>query len=288
MRDGKPIFVRQRARVLNPPVAVADVPEIQEDVVPKTEVIADTDLQTSMSEASNGSAGGLTESSAVASNVEEALAAFDEKSYELDLFMTNVQSYISNHPYLRKDGHPKVHSYRSRLKNRDHLRDKIDRKIAEGRTINNSTIFSEITDLAGVRILHLFQEDFEAIDHVIRLRVDSQDWVLAEQPKAYTWDPEAAEFFKHYDLNVSTKDTSYTSVHYLLRPRPDSPVCCEVQVRTLFEEIWGEVDHRINYPMPSDSVACREQLKVLSKITGAGSRLLDSLQRVHRDHTKKV
>jgi ppGpp synthetase/RelA/SpoT-type nucleotidyltranferase len=58
-------------------------------------------------------------------------------------------------------------------------------------------------------------------------------------------------------------------------------LCCEIQVRTLFEEIWGEVDHQINYPFPSKSIACREQIKVLSKIVGAGSRLLDSLQRVH-------
>jgi putative GTP pyrophosphokinase len=101
----------------------------------------------------------------------------------------------------------------------------------------------------------------------------------------YTWDPEAAEYFKTFDLAVSEKPTSYTSVHYLIRPRKDSPLCCEVQVRTLFEEIWGEVDHQINYPVPSESIACREQIKVLSKIVGAGSRLLDALQRVHQAGT---
>jgi GTP pyrophosphokinase len=81
---------------------------------------------------------------------------------------------------------------------------------------------------------------------------------------------------------LAQKPTAYTSVHYLVSPRPDSSICCEVQVRTLFEEIWGEVDHRINYPKPSESIACREQIQVLSKIVGAGSRLLDSLQRVHQ------
>ncbi|WP_315782452.1 hypothetical protein [Bradyrhizobium sp. SZCCHNPS1003] len=30
--------------------------------------------------------------------------------------------------------------------------------------------------------------------------------------------------------------------------RPDSPLSCEIQVRTLFEEIWGEIDHQLNYP----------------------------------------
>lgn len=80
-------------------------------------------------------------------------------------------------------------------------------------------------------------------------------------------------------MEVIQRDTSYTSVHYLLKPRPDSHVCCELQVRTLFEEIWGEIVHRINYPTPTDNVACREQLMVLSKIVGVGSRLVDSIQR---------
>lgn len=80
-------------------------------------------------------------------------------------------------------------------------------------------------------------------------------------------------------LEVHVKDSFYTSVHYLVRPRPDSPHCCEIQVRTLFEEIWGEVDHTLNYPTPTDNIACREQLRVLTKVVGAGSRLVDSIFR---------
>ncbi|MFJ1306871.1 hypothetical protein [Agrobacterium sp. P15N1-A] len=133
-------------------------------------------------------------------------------------------------------------------------------------------------------MLHLFQEDFTAIDALIRRKVDEDgDWVFGERPKAYTWDPEAATFFRTFDLEVAEKSTSYTSVHYLVRPRADSPLCCEIQVRTLFEEIWGEVDHQINYPIPTESVSLREQIKVLSKIVGAGSRLLDALKRVQNE-----
>ena len=100
-----------------------------------------------------------------------------------------------------------------------------------------------------------------------------------EPPKAYTWDPEAQGFFASMGLEVQVKDSFYTSVHYLVRPRADSPHCCEIQVRTLFEEIWGEVDHTLNYPNPTDNVACREQLRVLTKVVGAGSRLVDAIFR---------
>lgn len=213
---------------------------------------------------------------------EEALLRFDSVRHELGIFMDGVLKFLGDHPDLRIGGKEIVHSYKSRLKDREHLRTKLARKRAEGRPVAPEDLFVRITDLAGVRIIHLFQEHFSQIDGLVRGKVEAGDWVLGERAKAYTWDPEAAEYFAKFDLEVLQKPTSYTSVHYLIKPRADSHLCCEVQVRTLFEEIWGEVDHQINYPAPTKSLACGEQIKVLSKLVGAGSRLLDSLYRVHQ------
>jgi putative GTP pyrophosphokinase len=212
--------------------------------------------------------------------LEELLGIFDRKRHDFSIFMEGVRAFIGLHPVLNDPERPVVHSYRSRLKDRGHLAEKIRRKERQGREISGENIFEELTDLAGVRILHLFQQDFAKIDSVIREKVGDGDWVLGETPKAYSWDPETVDFFGKYDLEVHKKESSYTSVHYLIKPRKDSILCCELQVRTLFEEIWGEVDHRLNYPTPTDVLACQEQLKVLSKIVGGGSRLLDSIQRV--------
>lgn len=214
--------------------------------------------------------------------IEGILSAYSAIMHELGLFMYVVERHIGENPNLVANGHRMVHSYKSRLKDKEHLRDKIVRKASEGKIITADNLYTKVTDLAGVRILHLFQEDFRQIDLVIRKKVADGDWFLDERPKAYTWDPEAADFFREFDLDVSQKPTSYTSIHYLVRPRSDSKLCCEIQVRTLFEEIWGEVDHQINYPVPTDQVSLREQIKVLSKIVGAGSRLLDSLKRVQQ------
>ncbi|WP_127564966.1 (p)ppGpp synthetase [Stenotrophomonas indicatrix] len=212
---------------------------------------------------------------------EDLLRAYDEIAHDLRIFSNGVVDYIGQHPTLVMPGDEVIHSYKSRLKDREHLRAKIARKEGEGRVITVDNIFDEITDLAGARFMHLFQGQFTQIDSVIRRRVELGDWHLSERPKAYTWDPEAAAFFRKHDLDTNEKASAYTSVHYLIRPRANSPLCCEVQVRTLFEEIWGEVDHRINYPKKTENLASREQIAVLSKIVGAGSRLLDSLTRVH-------
>lgn len=209
-----------------------------------------------------------------------ALAAFEERRHELSIFMKGVEGWFASHPKLTGGSNPTVHSVKSRLKDASHLRDKIIRKQADGDPITAENLFTRVTDLAGVRVLHLYQEQSKAIHAAILDKVENQrDWVFNEPPKAYTWDPEAQGFFADMGLNVHVKDSFYTSVHYLVRPRADSPHCCEIQVRTLFEEIWGEVDHTLNYPNPTDNVACREQLRVLTKVVGAGSRLVDAIFR---------
>ena len=63
-----------------------------------------------------------------------------------------------------------------------------------------------------------------------------------------------------------------------------SDVTCEIQVRTLFEEIWGEIDYTINYPHATNSIACKEQIRVLAKLVSAGTRLADSIFRTYDEY----
>lgn len=212
--------------------------------------------------------------------VELAIRAFVDKNHEFSIFMNGVSQWFSTHPKLCQSDFPIIHSVKTRLKNFEHLREKLSRKWDDADPINHENIFGRITDLAGVRVLHLYQDQFPNIHHEILSKVNElKDWYLPEAPRAYTWDPESKQFFEALDIAVQIKDSFYTSVHYLVRPREDSPICCEIQVRTLFEEIWGEVDHSINYPDPSSNLSCREQLRVLAKLVGAGSRLVDSIFR---------
>ena len=212
--------------------------------------------------------------------LDKILFAYEEVDHDLAIFMDGIRKWFDDHKRLRQPHSSIVHSVKSRLKDRDHLKDKICRKWAESDLITAENVFERITDLAGVRVLHLYQDQFPKIHAEILDKVERQkDWVLVEAPKAYTWDPETRQFFEELEVGVEIKESYYTSVHYVVRPRVDSPLCCEIQVRTLFEEIWGEVDHSLNYPDRSTNLACREQLKVLAKLVGAGSRLVDSVFR---------
>lgn len=217
------------------------------------------------------------------SQIETLLAVYDDSVNDIEILKRQVSDFFLLNKELNTGLPPSVHSVKARIKDRNHLKDKVERKLARGDDINIENLFDEITDLAGVRVMHLYQDQFEQIHNAIQGQIDKGYWILGERPKAYTWDPESIAFFNQFDLEVIQKESSYTSIHYLVKPHEKFPFYCEIQVRTLFEEIWGEIDHSINYPTPTDKIACREQLRVLSKLVGAGSRLADSIFRVHHD-----
>lgn len=217
--------------------------------------------------------------------ITEILEEYKAKDFQLDRFLSQVSDFFIKHPQLNQKPFPMVHSVKSRKKDCDHLKDKIMRKYKEGKTITKDNLFEKITDLIGVRVFHLHQEQFRIIHEVIQQNIAEGEWVYVEAPKAYTWDPESKKFYEKLGIPTELRDTLYTSVHYVVKlNNPSAFVACEIQVRTLFEEIWGEIDHAINYPYPTESIACKEQLKVLTKLTSTGTRLADSIFRSHQEY----
>ncbi len=219
-------------------------------------------------------------------SMEAIIERVQSELHSINLFRENTVRFFETHPNLTQSP-PIVHSVKSRMKDLQPLREKVHRKSSTEDPITPENIFDRITDIAGARVLHLFQTQFTQIHTAINEKLDSQDWVLYERPKAFTWDPESQDFFAAHGLSVEVRESLYTSIHYVIKPREDSPVSCEIQVRTLFEEIWGEIAHLLNYPEPTDSVTCRDQIGVLARLVGAGSRLADSIWRTYSDSSEQ-
>ncbi len=202
---------------------------------------------------------------------------YTQERYKFELFLNGVYDFFRLNPHLNDAEFPLIHSLKSRLKDPSHLEEKLQRKDNPENPITTENFFQRVTDLAGVRVLHLYQQQFADIHSAIMDKITDGDWILFEPPCAYTWDPESENFYKQLDITFKQKDSYYTSVHYVVMPKTGSPIKCEIQVRTLYEEIWGEIDHLINYPKPTDSISCKEQLRVLSKLSVTGTRLADSI-----------
>ena len=219
-------------------------------------------------------------------SIQKIMDVINERLHGIDLFRNNVAAFFETHPKLNGSP-PVIHSVKSRTKDLEHLREKIRRRSCPANPITPENVLEQITDIAGVRVLHLYPAQFSQIHQAITEQLENRDWVLHNRPKAYTWDPESKEFFASHNLQVEIKESFYTSIHYIVKPRPDSLLCCEIQVRTLFEEIWGEIDHLLNYPNPTDNVSCREQIRVLARLVGAGGCLADSIFRTHSEDARR-
>lgn len=204
----------------------------------------------------------------------------------LHVLLNQVVTSVSSSQKLQP---PLIHSVKFRLKDHEHLRDKLNRKMKEAIEkqkkfpYTTKNLFSKINDLAGFRIIHLHTTQFQEIDAELKNIFKEQAWVLHEGPSARTWDDESREYFKKIGIKVNKSPDLYTSVHYIIKANQDNPLTCEIQVRTLMEEVWGEVDHTINYPYKSKSHTCREQIKVLARVTSSSSRLVDSIFSSHKD-----
>ena len=210
---------------------------------------------------------------------QELLTAIVE-SYEADAagvvrLKDNLQRLLSEVPL--------VHSIRARTRDVDSLRGKLVRKLSKCKDdgvpfdIGPENLRQKVNDLVGVRLLHLNTSQFPDIDAAIRSLLTEQNYAIIEGPVARVWDNEYKEIFAAMGIATQANERMYTSVHYVVEESARSKRTAEIQVRTLAEELWGEVDHSMNYPKACAIGACREQIKVLARSTSACTRLVDSI-----------
>lgn len=181
------------------------------------------------------------------------------KDYELLIqqFSTHVQSAPSIAPH--------VHSVRFRLKDPLHLADKLVRKCLakeRPRNITPNTFFSAVdgvTDLGAVRILHLRRDEWRQLHDYFMAPAKLKGMSIVEKtahikpgkPDEYI----AAGRFEKSEIK-SDVESGYTSLHYIFKSSNGlhGELLFECQVRTLFEEGWGELDHQSNYPYKANSI----------------------------------
>jgi putative GTP pyrophosphokinase len=210
--------------------------------------------------------------------VDAIVARYKEDKEKAEKVTVGLQSLVAISKLT-----PLIHSVRARTKDPEHLRDKLRRKfsrcIREGIDfpITPDNLFETINDLAGIRLLHLRTRQFQEINEILIEQIEEERYEIIQGPEARVWDNEYKRYFESIGVKTIDSDRMYTSVHYVVQPNKRSKLTGEIQVRTLAEELWGEVDHSINYPRPYGDVACVEQIKVLARVTSSCTRLVDSI-----------
>lgn len=214
--------------------------------------------------------------------IEELVQKYISDRPDIERFTTTLRDNLQAPPLQGL-----YHSIRFRTKDPEHLRDKLRRKISKGIAsgqpfeVSVENLYDKVNDLSGVRLLHLRTDEFPLINTKLREVLDEHLYTVFQDAKARVWDDEYARYFESLGISVERNERMYTSVHYVVQANRKTRFTAEIQVRTLAEELWGEVDHAINYPHKTDRLACREQILVLARVTSSCTRLVDSIFRTH-------
>ncbi|EMW0391262.1 RelA/SpoT domain-containing protein [Bacillus cereus] len=203
----------------------------------------------------------------------------DYLSYKESLNAT--AEYLSN----RLRTHPEAHTVRSRVKDPEHLMDKIIRKIIREKKrdtnykIDISNYKTEITDLIGIRVLHLYKDQAAPIDKFIR-----DNWNLQETCTIYYREGDYSKQEEHENnesFNFKVHPCGYRSWHYLISSQATKDVhIAEIQVRTIFEEGWSEIDHQLRYPNHINDESLTKQLLVLNRVAGSADEMATVIREI--------
>ncbi|TDO72997.1 ppGpp synthetase/RelA/SpoT-type nucleotidyltransferase [Flavobacterium chryseum] len=179
---------------------------------------------------------------------------------------------------------PNVHSVRYRIKEAEHVIEKIIRKRIRdpNQIITIENYKSELTDLIGLRALHLFKEEWNSIHEFI-----TSTWELKEKPVANYRDGDSSDYKKEFeklDCDVKEHKYGYRSVHYIVETKPAKETYfAEIQIRTIFEEAWSEIDHTIRYPYDQDNPVFGQFLLILNRLAGSADEMGTFIQYLKKE-----
>jgi ppGpp synthetase/RelA/SpoT-type nucleotidyltranferase len=207
----------------------------------------------------------------------DILVLYDTQRPQLEAFRDSCQRLLES--LLKADG-INVHSVNSRTKDRDSLSEKLARPGKEYGSLD------DVTDLVGLRVITYFEDEVQRIGSLIE--------------REFTVDP---------DLSIDKREAlnpdqfGYVSQHYICRfnearlklaeHRHCSGFIAEIQVRTILQHAWAEIEHDLGYKAPGQ--VARPIRRRFSRLAGLleladaeFSRLRDDISQYKEEVREKI
>lgn len=160
---------------------------------------------------------------------------FDLNKERYESFSKTLRSLLNS--LILNDG-VNVHSISSRVKNRKSLEKKI---ISKG----SYSHIDDITDVIGIRIITHFADEVDIIAQIIEgeFKVDRANSI----DKRATLEPDRFGYLSlHYVIELN--DSRSILKEYI----PYKNLKAEVQIRSILQHTWAEIEHDIGYKSSSD------------------------------------
>src|SRR5205085_5434282 len=100
---------------------------------------------------------------------------------------------------------------------------------------------------------------------------------LKEKPVANYRDGDSVDYKKKFEevgCDVKEHPFGYRSIHYIVETKPAKKIYfAEIQVRTIFEEAWSEIDHTIRSHYDQDNPVFGQFLLILNRLAGSADEM---------------
>lgn len=166
----------------------------------------------------------------------------------------------------------KISKILSRTKTIKSVKDKIKRK-------NYSNPSKEINDLAGVRVVCAYENEFISIDKIVYKLFNIKDKVD-----------------KTDELGVDRM--GYHGIHYVvsLKPKDCQKDCielkdiyCEIQLRTVLQDSWSIVSHHLLYKNePAVPNRIKRDLNNVASLLEIAQQVFDRIQEKRKEYIKEI
>jgi len=153
-------------------------------------------------------------------DIKEIEKTYNEQKKEYETLINSIIDNITN-----KIKTP-IHSIKYRVKEFESFYNKINRK-------NYTQPFQECHDLAGIRIITLYKTFAVKIANSIK-----REFKIVEEVKREIKENEFAYKSIHLIVSLKNNKNNKNTLKNLV---------CEIQIRTILEESWAEIEHHLNY-----------------------------------------
>lgn len=205
----------------------------------------------------------------------EALQSESLKNAEIEkeVIVDIYRDYLENQEMLKRQAEyfgsilnldKEINSVKWRVKDPIHLLTKIVRKRKEAIACRKEPDYNEeafpylninadnyktiVNDLVGIRAIYLFKANWNAVNSYVLKNFNVSK---AEKIKIYHTEDDDLSFYNpspDYQYTFGVKGSRYRSTHYIIKGVSPHDFKFELQTRTILDEAWSEIDHRIRYP----------------------------------------
>jgi len=212
--------------------------------------------------------------------------------------INDINTYLERNNFEHKSIMNEIDDLMYQARREENEENKIPSYLTKGRVKTADSIFlktkrekddniEHIDDLIGLRVLCMFEQDIFKVYRFLISRLPDIGYNVYKI-KVFNWDEEGDFYKKIKELakekNIKEeqkfKSSGYKSIHLLIKKKLNNNHLIEIQVRTLLQDVWGELEHSLVYKQGSIHPHIQKSFQLLARDLVTSDKLMSHLKTI--------